>query len=60
MTLALQDVNYERKKFNFSASELRHPRYITEKNFVYHLVEDEKGVLSCKVDEQGNTVMSPR
>ena len=60
MTEPLQDVNYDKKQFNFSASELRHPRCITERFFVYHLVEEDRGVLACKVDPQGNAVMSPR
>ena len=60
MTNAMQDVSYDRRCFNFEPREHRHPEHITEKWYVYHLTEDDSGLLNCQRDQHGNPLQSPR
>jgi len=60
MTSAMHSVAYEKTNFNFDIKEERHPTYVTEKHYVYHLKRDEVGYLICERDRNGEPLRSPR
>ena len=43
LTSAMEDVNYEKKNFNYDLRDHRHPLWVTEKHFLYHLKKDKNG-----------------
>ena len=57
---AMDDVVYERMNFNFDYKQFRHPKWITERHFVYHLCRDDRGYLMCVRDNKGEPIRSPR
>lgn len=60
MTSAMDDVHYDRMNFNFDYKQFRHPKWITERHFVYHLCRDDRGYLMCVRDNHGEPIRSPR
>lgn len=60
MTNPMYDVSYDRMNFNFDVKEQRHPKHITERDFIYHLKKDERGYLVCERDANNEPIRSPR
>ena len=60
MTSAMEEVAYHQKNFNYDPRAGRHPLWMTEKHFSYHLAKDVWGELACIKDNQGLRVRSPR
>jgi len=60
MTSAMDYVSYERVNFNFDYKQFRHPKWITERHFIYHLCQDDRGYLMCVRDNEGEPIRSPR
>jgi len=60
MTNAMHCVLYEKADFNIDINTQRHPMYITERHYIYHLTEDEAGYLVCQRDRHGELIKSPR
>ncbi|KAK3773866.1 hypothetical protein RRG08_009294 [Elysia crispata] len=71
MTDAMEDVNYDTVDFNqweysennfdsYDASLRRHPSYMTEGHYVYHLYRDDDGKLAFVKDSNGEALCSPR
>ncbi|OWF55294.1 Leucine-rich repeat-containing protein 14 [Mizuhopecten yessoensis] len=56
----MDDIDYETIRFNVNESQSRHPLWMTEAHFIYHLYRDAEGVLSCHKDTSGEPVCSPR
>lgn len=60
MTSAMDDVYYRRRNFNMDIRD-RHPTWITERHFMYHLCQSaESGMLTCLKNELGEPLQSPR
>ena len=60
MTDAMEEVMYDYKNFNFDLHEGRHPLWVTDKHFVYHLAKDWNDELVCRRTATGDLVSSPR
>ena len=60
MTSAMEDVHYRKHNFNSDPGEERHPLWMTEKHFCYHLAKDHLGQLECIKDTWGQRIRSPR
>ena len=60
MTSAMEDVWYNRRDFNVDHRTRRHPMWITEKFYIYHLKKDGDGFLECIKNDYGLPVKSPR
>ncbi len=56
----MEDVFYEKKNFNYDVRDHRHPLWITEKHFLYHLKKDKNGKLVCSTTRNGRFIRSPR
>lgn len=60
MSSAMETVMYDRKNFNMKKNETRHPLWMTEKHFIYHLAKDKNGDLDCIKTQDGEPITSPR
>ncbi|RUS75841.1 hypothetical protein EGW08_016399 [Elysia chlorotica] len=71
MTDAMENVDYDTVDFNqweysennfdsYEASLRRHPPYLTEAHYVYHLYRDDDGKLAFVKDGNGEALCSPR
>ncbi|KAL5016895.1 hypothetical protein ScPMuIL_006484 [Solemya velum] len=60
MTDVMDDTDYRSKSFNRNDAEFRHPLWMTESHFIFHLWRDGEGHLNCHKDTQGYPVCSPR
>ncbi|KAK3082745.1 hypothetical protein FSP39_004153 [Pinctada imbricata] len=56
----MDDFDYDRVNFNVNESESRHPMWMTESHFVYHLMRNDLGHLDSRRDERGDPLCSPR
>lgn len=56
----MEDINYEDKNFKLDEVSLRHPLWMTEGHYIYHLLRDTHGHLSCRTDNNGEPICSPR
>ena len=59
MTNVMDEVVYSRD-FHYSLKDHRHPLFVTEKHFFYHLQKDDLGYLACVKDDKGQPLRSPR
>ncbi len=60
ITPPLEDVYYERRNFNYDARDARHPLWVTERHFLYHLKKDKNGKLVCSKNREGQVIRSAR
>lgn len=60
LTDVMDDVDFKRKVFNTDEAEDRHPLWMTEGHYLYHLFRDADGHLCCCKDINGEPVCSPR
>lgn len=69
MTDSMDEVDYVTVDFNqlednnfdsYAASIRRHPPWLTEGHFIYHLYRDAEGKLVFVKDRQGEPLCSPR
>lgn len=60
LTSAMEDVFYDKKHFNVDRKFYRHPDYVTEKHFLYHLAVDKNSRMNYRLDGNGIKIKSPR
>lgn len=60
MTDVMEDVDYKSRNFNQNEAVDRHPLWMTDSHYVYHLCYDDGGHLVCSKDKNGDAVCSPR
>lgn len=60
LTDVMDDIDYDTIRFNVNETQSRHPLWMTEAHFIYHLYRDATGVLNCHKDQSGEPVCSPR
>ncbi|XP_060067284.1 leucine-rich repeat-containing protein 14-like [Ylistrum balloti] len=60
LTDVMDDIDYETIRFNVNETQSRHPLWMTESHFIYHLYRDAAGALNCHKDQFGEPVCSPR
>ena len=60
ITSAMDDVYYEKRNFNYDLRDHRHPLWITEKHWIYHLQKDKNDKLVCTRNMDGKCLCSAR